>query len=109
MPEDKEYGLAPPRDKLRSPEQDRQNLPDTKGGCTSDTPVSAATHEESQDYMRHFSSPACYAEWAKKADSEIPAPAPAGGKDPAEAPKRPAEPNADASTARDIRHNEDLR
>lgn len=76
------YGPAPPRERIRSPEQDRSELP--PGGpclqCGSEVPSSAATHEEGQDYMRHFCGPPCYEQWQKKVAHDIPAPAPQGGK-----------------------------
>lgn len=79
------YGPAPPRERIRSPEQDRRDVPQNADDgacrqCGSEVPSSAATHEEGQDYMRHFCGPPCYEQWQKNVARDIPAPAPQGGK-----------------------------
>lgn len=80
-----EYGPAPPREQLRSPEQDRQQLDDDAmvscSSCERVVPLSTATHEEGQDYLRHFCGQDCYAAWRKRAETVLPSPAPEGGDD----------------------------
>lgn len=87
---DSAYGPAPPRERIRSPEQDRADVPpapDAAGHdssacqqCGATVPSSTAVHEEGQDYMRHFCGPPCFDAWQKTVKQDIPAPAPEGGK-----------------------------
>lgn len=87
----KEYGPAPPREQLRSPEQDQLALPEGSvrcAACEQVVPASSAMHEEGLDYVRHFCGLDCQARWFKHAHDEVPAPAPDAGKTPAP-PRKP--------------------
>lgn len=66
-------GPTPPREQVRSPEQDQQQLPDPAtrcAACNGEIPASAAVHEEGLDYVRHFCSTTCAEQWQEQARTE---------------------------------------